>query len=76
MTTYLPVQGASVPFYVNRYLCPSLAFAAGWNYWYSYAMGVAAEISAAGVLIGYWENPVCVVHSLSKCTYVAHYPSF
>lgn len=58
MTTYLPVQGASVPFYINRYLCPSLAFAAGWNYWYSYAMAVAAEIAAASVVIEYWTNPV------------------
>lgn len=58
MTAYLPVQGASVPFYVNRYFEPSLAFAAGWNYWYSYAMLVAAEVSAASVVIGYWSNPV------------------
>ena len=58
MTTYLPVQGASVPFYVHRFFEPSLAFAAGWNYWYSYAMLVAAEISAASVVIDYWENPV------------------
>lgn len=33
MTTYLPVQGASVPFYIFRFFEPSLAFAAGWNYW-------------------------------------------
>ena len=65
MTTYLPVRGASVPFYIDRYLCPSLAFAAGWNYWYSYAMLVAAEISAASVVIEYWENPVCVSFPLS-----------
>ena len=58
MTTYLPVQGASVPLYVHRFFEPSLAFAAGWNYWYSYAMLVAAEISAASVVIEYWDNPV------------------
>jgi len=29
MTTYLPVQGASVPFYVNHFFESSLAFAAG-----------------------------------------------
>lgn len=58
MTTDLPSEGASVPFYINRFFEPSMAFAAGWNYWYSYAMVVAAEISAAGVFIGYWENPV------------------
>lgn len=60
MTTYLPVDGASVPFYVHRFFEPSLAFAAGWNYWYSYAMLVAAEVSAASVVIDYWENPVYV----------------
>ncbi len=62
MTTYLPIEGASVPFYVHRFFEPSLAFAAGWNYWYSYAMLVAAEISAASVVIDYWDNPVCVPH--------------
>ncbi|KAF6221966.1 hypothetical protein HO133_001934 [Letharia lupina] len=60
MTTYLPVEGASVPFYVHRFFEPSLAFAAGWNYFYSYAMLVAAEISAASVVIDYWDNPVPV----------------
>ena len=61
MTTYLPVDGASVPFYVHRFFEPSLAFAAGWNYWYSYAMLVAAEVSAASVVIDYWDNPVYVI---------------
>ena len=60
MTTYLPIEGASVPYYVHRFFEPSLAFAAGWNYWYSYAMLVAAEISAASVVIDYWANPVYV----------------
>lgn len=60
MTTYLPVEGASVPFYVHRFFEPSLAFAAGWNYWYSYAMLVAAEVSAASTVIDYWDNPVPV----------------
>lgn len=35
MTTYLPLKGSTVPYLINRYLDPSLAFAAGWNYWYS-----------------------------------------
>ena len=60
MTTYLPVVGVSVPYYVHRFFEPSLAFAAGWNYWYSYAMLVAAEVSAASVVIDYWDNPVYV----------------
>ena len=61
MTTYLPVQGASVPTYINRFCEPSLAFAAGRNYWYTYAVLVAAEISAASLVVDYWENPVYVL---------------
>lgn len=33
MTTYLPLEGLSVPYFVNRFVEPSLAFATGWNYW-------------------------------------------
>jgi amino acid transporter len=29
MTTYLPLEGLSVPYFVNRFLDPSLAFAMG-----------------------------------------------
>ena len=60
MTTWLPVSGTSVPFYVNRFLDPSMAFAAGWNYWYAYAILVAAEISAASIVIDYWTTKVPV----------------
>ena len=58
MTTYLPVEGTSVPYYVNRFLDPSLAFAIGWNYWYAYAILVAAEISAASVVVEYWSQSI------------------
>ncbi len=34
MCAYIPTSGSSVPLYVKRYVEPSLAFAAGWNYWY------------------------------------------
>ncbi|MCJ1370815.1 hypothetical protein MMC20_002028 [Loxospora ochrophaea] len=60
MTTYLPQSGSSVPLYIKRYFDPSLAFAAGWNYWYAYAMLVATEISAASVVIQYWTTSVPV----------------
>ena len=33
LTTYLPMPGTSIPAYVHRFFEPSLAFAAGWNYW-------------------------------------------
>jgi amino acid transporter len=30
----------------------------GWNYWYAYAILVAAEATAGSILLGYWETPV------------------
>lgn len=34
MTCYMPVKGLSVPYLIDRFLDPSMGFAAGWNYWY------------------------------------------
>ncbi|SPN99285.1 probable proline-specific permease (proline transport protein) [Cephalotrichum gorgonifer] len=58
MTTYLPMKGISVPYFVERFVEPSLAFACGWNYWYAYAMLVGAEASAGAILFEYWDTPV------------------
>jgi amino acid transporter len=37
---------------------PSLAFATGWNYWYAYAILVAAEATAGAILLDYWKTNV------------------
>ena len=58
IVTYLPMRGITVPYFVNRFVDPSLAFAAGWNYWYAYAMLVGTEAVAAGIVIDYWNPPV------------------
>jgi amino acid transporter len=58
MVTYLPMRGITVPYFVGRFVDPSLAFAVGWNYWYAYAMLVGAEAVAAGIIIDYWNPPV------------------
>ncbi|KAF9570597.1 hypothetical protein EC968_001672 [Mortierella alpina] len=58
MVVYLPMRGITVPYFVGRFLDPSLAFAVGWNYWYAYAMLIGAEASAASIIIEYWELPV------------------
>lgn len=60
MVTFLPMKGISIPYFVGRFVDPSLAFAAGWNYWYAYAMLVAAETSAAAIVLDYWNAPVNV----------------
>ncbi|KAH6900818.1 amino acid permease/ SLC12A domain-containing protein [Thelonectria olida] len=60
MVTYLPMRGITVPYFTGRFVDPSLAFAAGWNYWYAYAMLVGAEAVAAGIIIDYWQPPVSI----------------
>lgn len=52
------MQGITIPYFVKRFVDPSLAFAAGWNYWYAYAILVAAEATAGAILLDYWETPV------------------
>ncbi|KAG0331163.1 hypothetical protein BG000_011159 [Podila horticola] len=58
MVVYLPMRGITVPYFVGRFVDPSLAFAVGWNYWYAYAMLIGAEATAAGIIIDYWNLPV------------------
>lgn len=58
MATYLPMRGITIPYFVSRFVDPSLGFAAGWNYWYAYSMLVGAESVAASIIIEYWNPPV------------------
>lgn len=58
IAVYLPLKGATIPYFVERFVEPSLAFAAGWNYWYAYAVLVAAEASAGSIILDYWNTAV------------------
>ncbi|KAF2200189.1 proline-specific permease-like protein [Delitschia confertaspora ATCC 74209] len=58
IVTYLPMKGITIPYFVKRYVDPSLGFATGINYWYAYAILVAAEATAGAILLDYWETPV------------------
>lgn len=58
MSTYLPVSGASMAYYATRFVSPSLGFALGWLYFYSFGIIVAYELTAASIVIGYWPNSV------------------
>ncbi|KAK0710314.1 amino acid permease/ SLC12A domain-containing protein [Lasiosphaeria miniovina] len=55
MATWLPLPGA-IPQFCARYVDDALGFAVGWNNWYASAITICAEISAAAVVIGYWEG--------------------
>lgn len=60
MTTYLPVRGVSVPYFIHRFTEPSLGFAAGYNYWYSFSMLLASEVTACSMIIQYWTTSINV----------------
>lgn len=57
MATWLPLPGA-MPQYCTRYTDPAMGFAVGWNNWYNSAITLCAEISAAAVVIGFWNDSI------------------
>ncbi|KAF2822042.1 amino-acid permease inda1 [Ophiobolus disseminans] len=55
MATWLPLPGA-IPQYCARYVDPALGFAVGWNNWYQSSITLCAEISAAALVIEFWDQ--------------------
>ncbi|KAI9280578.1 amino acid permease/ SLC12A domain-containing protein [Umbelopsis sp. AD052] len=53
MATYMPISG-SFNLYASKFVDPALGFALGWNYWFSWAVTIATELSAAATIIDYW----------------------
>ncbi|KAF9740746.1 proline-specific permease [Paraphaeosphaeria minitans] len=58
VATFLPLSGCSMAYYANRFVSPSIGFALGWLYFYSFGILVAYEITAAGIVINFWPNDV------------------
>jgi lysine-specific permease len=59
MATQLPIEG-SFEAYAERFVDPSVAFAVGWNYWFSWAITLAAELVAGALIVQFWfpqSNP-------------------
>ncbi|KAJ6104003.1 hypothetical protein N7523_010323 [Penicillium sp. IBT 18751x] len=52
---YLPVHGGTMSYHGFRYVSRSLGFSMGYLYWYSLGILVPYEITAAGLVIGYWD---------------------
>lgn len=53
MATFMPDSG-SFGTYATKFVDPALGFALGWNYWYNWAITVAAEMVAGALLMKYW----------------------
>lgn len=59
MATYIPVAGAFTS-YATRFVDPSLGFAMGWVYWFSWAITFALELTATGLIIQYWDQSISI----------------
>ncbi|MFC5559335.1 amino acid permease [Ureibacillus thermophilus] len=53
MAAYMPSSG-SFSTYATNFVDPAFGFAMGWNYWYNWAITIAAEISAVNLIMKYW----------------------
>jgi lysine-specific permease len=53
MATQLPIRG-SFETYAERFIDPSFGFAVGWNYWFSWATTLAAELVAGALIVKFW----------------------
>nr|WP_082174550.1 amino acid permease [Bacillus sp. FJAT-27231] len=53
LASFMPTSG-SISTYATRFIDPALGFAFGWNYWFSWAMTLAAELSASALIMKYW----------------------
>jgi lysine-specific permease len=53
MAAYMPVTG-TFSTYATKFVDPALGFALGWNYWYNWAITIAAELSAVTMIMKFW----------------------
>lgn len=57
ITAFMPVTGGFVR-HATAFVEPALGAATGWNFWYTMAISVPAELSAAATLIQFWNTSV------------------
>ena len=57
MATYIPITGSFTQF-VARWCSPAAGAANGWNYWFSWAITYALELSVVGQVIQVWTDKV------------------
>jgi amino acid transporter len=59
MAAFMPVAGAFTH-YATRFVDPTMGFAMGWIYWFSWSLTYALELTAAGLIIQYWNSSISV----------------
>ncbi|KAI0801327.1 amino acid permease [Fomes fomentarius] len=69
MIAYLPLPGGHIRL-AERYVDSAFSFTMGWNYWYNWTIILPAELSAAAVLINFWNQSVNNAVWISMCLVV------
>lgn len=44
--------------YATKFISPSFGFAMGWNFWFNWAITLAADLVASGLVMYYWFSTV------------------
>ncbi|CAE6441249.1 unnamed protein product [Rhizoctonia solani] len=57
MATLFPVSGGFMH-YASRFIDPAVGFALGINYWYCWGIALPVELTAAGIVIQYWNTSI------------------
>ncbi|KAF8640867.1 hypothetical protein AX17_000515 [Amanita inopinata Kibby_2008] len=69
MIAFLPVPGGHIKL-AERFVNRAFSFTMGWNYWYNWAIILPAELSAASVLIGFWNRQISPAAWVTVCMVV------
>jgi amino acid transporter len=69
MIAFLPIPGGHIKL-AERFVDPALSFTMGWNYWYNWVIILPAELSAAAVLINFWNDTINNALWISICMFV------
>ncbi|KAF8806851.1 general amino acid permease 1 [Phlegmacium glaucopus] len=72
MATWAPISGTFIHF-AARWVDPALGFAVGWNYFYSSAISTPVEITAAVILLSFWDSNTShvPVYTAVLCVFVS-----
>ncbi|KII83780.1 hypothetical protein PLICRDRAFT_46961 [Plicaturopsis crispa FD-325 SS-3] len=69
MIAFLPIPGGHIKL-AERFVDPAFSFAMGYNYLYNWIIILPAELSAAAVLINYWNDTISNAAWISICIVV------
>ncbi|KZO99315.1 hypothetical protein CALVIDRAFT_548644 [Calocera viscosa TUFC12733] len=69
MIAWFPVPGGHITL-ADRFVDPALSFAMGWNYLYNWVITLPVELSAAAVLVGFWDHATNPAVYITVCLVV------